>query len=155
MELQIQLMKQQIDDLVGQRKIIKQLNTQVRQIAAHVESLPTQDDLADMRQDFNEKLQNAKDELKNSLVNTYKKAKSYVSKKKIYKSQSMPFKLVSIDQWNSVNYAAIQSKNIGAIENLRTGDTRSGWKVERIDVVESSVVFKNIKTGRSIKQTAI
>ncbi len=155
MELQIQLMKQQIDDLVGQRKIIKQLNTQVGQIAAHVESLPTQDDLADMRQDFNEKLQNAKDELKNSLVNTYKKAKSYVSKKKIYKSQSIPFKLVSIDQWNSVDYAAIQSKNIGAIENLRTGDTRSGWKVERIDVVESSVVFKNIKTGRSIKQTAI
>jgi len=155
MELQIQQMTQQIDALSGQGKILKQLNTQVGKIADHLETLPTQNDLADMRQDFNEMLQTAKDKLKNSLAKTYKKAKSYVSKKKIYKSQSMPFKLLSIDQWNSVDYAAIQSKNIGAIENLRTGDTRSGWKVERIDVVESSVVFKNIKTGRSIKQTAI
>jgi hypothetical protein len=155
MELQIQQMTQQIDTLSGQGKTIKQLNTQVGQIAEHLETLPTQNDLADMRQDFNEMLQTAKDELKNSLVKTYKKAKSYVSKKKIVKTQRMPFKLVSIDQWNSVDYAAIQSKNIGAIENLRKGDTRSGWKVERIDVVESSVVFKHIKTGRSIKQTAI
>ena len=155
MELQIQQMTQQIDVLSGQGKIVKQLNTQVGKIADHLETLPTQNDLADMRQDFNEMLQTAKDELKNSLAKTYKKAKSYVSKKKINKTQSMPFKLVSIDQWNSVDYAAIQSRNIGVIENLRKGDTRSGWKVERIDVVESSVVFKNIKTGRSIKQTAI
>ena len=155
MELQIQQMTQQIDVLSGQGKIVKQLNTQVGKITDHLETLPTQNDLADMRQDFNEMLQTAKDELKNSLAKTYKKAKSYVSKKKINKTQSMPFKLVSIDQWNSVDYAAIQSRNIGVIENLRKGDTRSGWKVERIDVVESSVVFKNIKTGRSIKQTAI
>ena len=155
MELQIQQMTQQIEALSGQGKMVKQLNTQVGQIADHLATLPTQNDLADMRQDFNKMLQTVKDELKNSLAKTYKKAKSYVSKKKVYKSQSMPFKLVSIDQWNSVDYAAIKSKNIGAIENLRKGDTRSGWKVERIDVVESSVVFKNIKTGRSIKQTAI
>ena len=155
MELQIQQMTQQIEALSGQGKMVKQLNTQVGQIADHLETLPTQNDLADMRQDFNKMLQTVKDELKNSLAKSYKKAKSSVSKKKVYKSQSMPFKLVSIDQWNSVDYAAIKSKNIGAIENLRKGDTRSGWKVERIDVVESSVVFKNIKTGRSIKQTAI
>lgn len=155
MELQIQQMTKQIYALSGQGKIVKQLNTQVGQIADHLETLPTHNDLADMRRDFKKMLQTAKDELKNSLAKTDKKAKSYVSKKKIVKTKSMPFKLVSIDQWNNIDYAGIQSKNIGAIENLRKGDTLSGWKVERIDVVESSVVFKHIKTGRSIKQTAI
>ena len=155
MELQFQQMTQQIDALSGQGKIIKQLKTQVGKISDHLETLATQNNLADMRQDFHKMLQTAKDELKNSLSKTDKKVKNFVSKKKIVKTQSMPFKLVSTDQWNNIEYAGIQSKNIGAIENLRKGDTRSGWKVQHIDVVESSVVFKHIKTGRSIKQTAI
>jgi hypothetical protein len=155
LETQLQQMTQQIDDLTSQGKIIKKMNTQMGQIADHIETLPTQDDLTEMKQDFNKMLQQTKDELKNSLAKSYKKAKKYVSKKKTYSAKNMPFKLVSIDQWNGVDYAAIQSKNIGAIENLRSGDTRSGWKVERIDTVESSVVFKDTKTGRSIKQSAI
>ena len=155
LETQIEQMTQQIDDLTSQGTIIKKMNTQMGQIAEHIETLPTQDDLTEMKQDFNKMLQQTKDELKNSLAKSYKKAKKYVSKKKTYSARNMPFKLVSIDQWNGVDYAAIQSKNIGAIENLRSGDTRSGWKVERIDTVESSVVFKDTKTGRSIKQSAI
>ena len=154
-EAQIQKMTQQMDDLAHQGTIIKTMNTRMGEMANHFETLPTQDDLTDMRQDFNERLQKSNDALKKSLVKNHKKAKPYVSKKKTSPSRKIPFQLVSIDQWNGVDYAAIQSKNIGAIENLRSGDTRSGWKVERIDSGESSVVFKHVKTGRSIKQTAI
>lgn len=154
MEAQIQQMAQQIEDLSLQGKAVRQLNTQAGVITQHIKTLPTQNDLTMMKQDFESMLQKKSDEIKNTLAKNYKKAKSYVSKKK-YKSKIMPFKLVSIDQWNGVNYAAIQSKNIGAIENLRLGDTRSGWKVERIDMAESSVVFKNIKNNRSVKQTSI
>lgn len=154
MEVQIQQMTQQIEDLAVQGKAVRQLNTQVGDISEHQKTVATQSDLDQMKQDFNTMLQKTSDELKTSLAKNYKKAKTYVSKKK-YKSKAVPFKLVSIDQWNGVNYAAIQSKKIGAIENLRLGDTRSGWKVERIDTAESSVVFKNIETSRAIKQTAI
>ncbi len=154
MELQIQQMALQIMDLAAQGKAVKQLNTQVGDVAQHLKTTVTQNDLSLMKQDFGELLQKTKDEIRNALPKMDKKPKSYVSKKK-YTARHMPFKLVSIDQWDGVNYAAIESNNIGAIENLRLGDTRSGWKVEQFDTAESSVVFKNIKTSRSVKQTAL
>lgn len=154
MEMQIKQMAQQINDFEVQSKAVRQLNTQVGEFTKHLKTVVTQDEFTAMKQDFSKMLQKTQDELKNSWAKTYKKARANITKKKS-KPVQIPFKLVSIDQWNGVDYAAIQSKNIGAIENLRLGDTRSGWKVERIDTAESAVVFKNIKTSHSIKQTSI
>jgi len=152
LEAQIVQLIQQVHDLALQEQGVSQMKTEVGQMADHLKTLPSQDDLATMRQDFDEMLQITIKDIKNTPARIHKK-ENMVRKKKSY--ARLPFKLVSIDQWDGVNYAAIQSTNIGAIENLRSGDTRSGWTVERIDSIESSVQFKHVKTGRSIKQTAI
>ena len=154
-EIQLHQLTQQIKDLVDQYKTVRQLNTQMGELKEDLKTMATEDDLFEMKLNFDEMLQKKQEELKRVLVKPYKKTKTIVSKKKYTPRQIIPFKLVSIDQWDGVNYAAIESNNIGALENLRPGDTRSGWKVERIDTVESSVIFKHVKTGFSIKQNSI
>ncbi|MCU7799694.1 MAG: hypothetical protein KZQ70_06010 [gamma proteobacterium symbiont of Lucinoma myriamae] len=154
MEAQLQKMTQQMMSFSKQGEVVNQLTTQVTQLSEVMKDVVTQDDLSKARQSFRERMQQFRSEIEATVAKSYKK-KTYVRRKKSTPAKNMPFKLLSIDQWDGVHYAAIQSKNVGAIENLRVGDRRSGWKVEKIDVTESQVMFKNIKTGQSVKQTVI
>ncbi len=159
---QIESMNLQVDDITSR---MKSLETQNHDLTRHVEqilqiakAMPSKDDLANIRHDLENMMQKNSEELQKSISEKTKQvAKKTLrhNKKRSYKRYKLPFKLVSIDQWDGLDYAAIQANNIGSIENLRVGDIRFGWKVTRIDALNSMVEFKQIKTGRTIKQTAI
>ncbi len=159
---QIESMNLQVDDITSR---IKSLETQNHDLTRHVEqilqiakAMPSKDDLANIRHDLENMMQKNSEELQKSINEKTKQVAKKTprhNKKRSYKRYKLPFKLVSIDQWDGLDYAAIQANNIGSIENLRLGDIRFGWKVTRIDALNSMVEFKQIKTGRTIKQTAI
>jgi len=154
LRLQVQQITVQIESLISQKEIVSQLNTKVSQLSDVVNDAVTRDELSDMRQSFKQSMQQFRGEIKKTLAkNTIKKKN--IKRKKALMAKRIPFKLVSIDQWDGVYYAAIRSKKLGAIENLRVGDMRAGWKVASINMAESRVMFTHIKTGQSIKQTVI
>ncbi len=157
---QVASMTIQVDEITAR---IKTLETQNGDLTRHVEqilkiakAMPSREDLTTIRQDLESMMQKKSQELQKSIeAKTKKVAKTKSVKKRAYRRYSLPFKLVSIDQWDGLNYAAIQANNISSIENLRTGDIRFGWKVKSIDPLNGQVEFKHLKTGRTVKQTAI
>lgn len=159
MASQIQTMAQQIKALTAQNKTLGQLNTQVSKNTQDLKTTLTQDDLTEIKLELDNTLH--KTMLQNNLLQKSSKDIKIASAKpdkKTYKKRTtyrprLPFKLITIDQWGGDNYAAVESNETTGIENLRRGDRLSGWKIEQIDAVESSVVFKNVTTGRSVKKT--
>lgn len=157
---QVASMTIQVDEVTAR---IKTLETQNQDLTRHVQqilkiakAMPSKEDLAAIRQDLESMMQKKSQELQKSIeAKTKKLAKTKSVKKRVYRRYTLPFKLVSIDQWDGLNYAAIQANNISSIENLRTGDVRFGWKVKRIDPLKGQVEFKHLKSGRTVKQTAI
>lgn len=157
---QVASMTIQVDEVTAR---IKTLETQNQDLTRHVQqilkiakAMPSKEDLAAIRQDLENMMQKKSQELQKSIeAKTQKVARTKPVKKRAYRRYTLPFKLVSIDQWDGLNYAAIQANNISSIENLRTGDVRFGWKVERIDQLKGQVEFKHLKSGRTVKQTAI
>ena len=155
MASRIQTMAQQIKALTAQNKTLGQLNTQVSKNTQDLKTTLTQDDLTEIKQDWDNRLQKTQEEIKIASAKPDKKTnidKKPYKKRTTYRPR-LPFKLITIDQWGGDNYAAVESNEKAGIENLRRGDRLSGWKIEQIDAVESSVVFKNVTTGRSVKQT--
>ena len=157
---QVASMTVQVDEVTVR---LKTLETQNQDLTRHVEqilkitrAMPSKDDLANIRQELESMMQKNSQELQASIeAKTKKVTKTKSVKKRSYRRYTLPFKLVSIDQWDGLNYAAIQANNISSIENLRTGDVRFGWKVKSIDPLKGMVEFKHLKTGRTVKQTAI
>ena len=152
---QIEIMTQQINDLMAQNNTaLEQLNTQVSQNTQILKTALTQTDLNEIKLDLND-IQHRAELIKAA---SEKPLKKIITNKKKFKKRitvrprNMPFKLITIDQWGGVNYAAIESREMTGIENLRTGDRLSGWQVETIDAEASTVQFKNVKTGYTIKQ---
>jgi len=64
---------------------------------------------------------------------------------------TLPFKLVSVDLWDGVPYAALSQDE--RVELVRAGQFRSGWTVEHIDYRSGKVVFRD-SHGHTIEQTA-
>jgi hypothetical protein len=151
---QMQEMNGVIDKLEKQGLVVGQLRTQVSGIKEQLKHVPTRDELEQVKSNFTLQLEAKAEELKTSLAQLYKKAKRVVSPYK-KKPVVMPFRLVSIDQWDGVNYAAIQSNSVGGIENLRQGDARSGWIVSKIDSMRMSVTFEHTKTGKVVVRNTI
>ena len=151
---QIEIMTQQINDLMAQNNTaLEKLSTQVSQNTEGLKTALTQTDLNEIKLDLND-IQHKAEAIKVASEKTLKKTRTNKKKykKRVTRSSQVPFKLITIDQWGGVNYAAIESREITGIENLRTGDRLSGWQVETIDAAASTVLFKNVKTGYTIKQ---
>ena len=62
-----------------------------------------------------------------------------------------PFKLVSVDLWDGVPYAALSQDE--RVELVRAGRVRGGWTIKHIDYRSGKVVFRD-SHGRTIEQTA-
>ena len=157
---QVASMTVQVDEVTVRLKTLEtqnqDLTRHVQQILKIAKAMPSKDDLAAIRQELESMMQKNSQELQASIeAKTKKVTKTKSVKKRSYRRYTLPFKLVSIDQWDGLNYAAIQANNISSIENLRTGDVRFGWKVKSIDPLKGMVEFKHLKTGRTVKQTAI
>ena len=150
---QIQEMSRVINRFEEQAIMVDQLHTQVSGIEEQLKEVTTREEFEQVKTDFSVQFEKKAEELKLSLGRLYKKAKRVVGYKK--KPVVMPFRLVSIDQWDGVNYAAIQSTSVGGIENLRQGDTRSGWVVANIDSMKMTVTFEHSKTGKTVTMKTI
>ena len=154
LQAQMDEMSQVIKDLEAQGLVVNELKKQVSGLEVEIKRVPTRDEFEQVKSEFSVMMDKKTEELKSSLTKMYKKAKKVVSYKK-KKSVAMPFRLVSIDQWDGVNYAAIQSTSVGGIENLRQGDSRSGWTVAEIDDMKMSVTFRHAKTGQTVTKNSI
>ena len=64
---------------------------------------------------------------------------------------TLPFKLVSVDLWDDVPYAALSQDD--RVELIRAGRVRGGWTVEHIDHRSGKVLFRD-SHGHTIEQTA-
>lgn len=62
-----------------------------------------------------------------------------------------PFKLVSVDLWDGVPYAALSQDE--RVELVRAGQVRGGWTIEHIDYRSGKVVVRD-SHGHTIEQTA-
>ena len=58
-----------------------------------------------------------------------------------YRPITLPFTLVSVDQWGNDLYAVIRSK--GQLYELTNGQSSNGWQVLLIDRSKGTVTFKN------------
>lgn len=64
---------------------------------------------------------------------------------------TLPFKLVSVDLWDGVPYAALSQDE--RVELVQAGQVRGGWTIEHIDYRSGKVVFRD-SHGHTIEQTA-